>query len=111
MNINSAISNGSKILSKNYILSAQLDSEILMAKTVKKDRNFIIMNPELHINKIDLNYFYNLIKQRSLGNPVAYLTNKKFFWNSEFLVTNDTLIPRPDTEVVVEYILLNNNYC
>ena len=105
MNISLAINKGSKILRHKFITSSKLDSEILMAKTINKDRNFIIMNPELHINKIDLNYFYNLIKQRSLGNPVAYLTNKKFFWNSEFLVTNDTLIPRPDTEVVVEYIL------
>ena len=49
MNINSAISNGSKILSKNSIVSAQLDSEILMAKTVKKDRNFILLNSVLQL--------------------------------------------------------------
>ena len=105
MNISSAISKGSKILRNKFIQSSHLDSEILMAKTINKDRNFVIMNPNVHINKIDLNYFNNLIKKRSLGNPVAYLTNKKFFWNSEFFVTNDTLIPRPDTEVVVENIL------
>ena len=58
--------------------------------------------------RYDLNNFYNLIEQRSLGNPVAYLTNKKFFWNSEFFITNDTLIPRPDTELVVENVLSAN---
>ena len=40
-----------------------------------------------------------------MGEPIAYLTNKKYFWNSEFYITNDTLIPRPDTELVVENIL------
>ena len=105
MNINLAIKNGSKILRNNFITNSELDTEILMAKTINKDRNYILLNPDKLINQNYLNYFFNLIKQRSLGNPVAYLTNKKFFWNSEFYVTNDTLIPRPDTELVVENIL------
>ena len=105
MNISLAIDKGSKILKNKFIPNSQLDSEILMAKTINKDRNYVILNPNYFIKNNDLNYFYNLIKQRSLGNPVAYLTNKKFFWISEFFVTNDTLIPRPDTEIIVESIL------
>ena len=105
MNINLAISQGSKILRNKFITNSRLDSEILMAKTINKDRNYILLNPDNLISKKDLNHFYNLIERRSYGNPVAYLTNKKFFWNSEFFVTNDTLIPRPDTEILVENIL------
>ncbi len=105
MNINSAVNQGSKILRSKFIYNPQLDSEILMAKTINKDRNYILLNPDIVLNRDNLNYFYNLIKQRSLGNPVAYLTNKKFFWNSEFFVTTDTLIPRPDTELIIENIL------
>ena len=105
MNITSAISSGSKILRNKFIPSHQLDSEILMAKTIKKDRNYILLNSDSVLNKNDLNYFFSLIEQRSLGSPVAYLTNKKFFWNSEFFVTNDTLIPRPDTELIIENVL------
>ncbi len=105
MNITSAIISGSKILRNKFIPSHQLDSEILMAKTIKKDRNYILLNSDIVLNKNDLNYFFRLIEQRSLGNPVAYLTNKKFFWNSEFFVTNDTLIPRPDTELIIENVL------
>ena len=105
MNINSVIRNGSKILSKNSILSAELDSEILMAKTIKKDRNFILLNSDNILNKNDINYFFDLIEKRSLGNPISYLINKKFFWNSEFFITNDVLIPRPDTELVIEKVL------
>ena len=105
MNINIAISNGSKILKNNFIPSPKLDSEILLAKTIKKDRKYILLNSNNILNKNDLNYFYKLIKLRSLGNPVAYLINKKFFWNYEFFVTTDTLIPRPDTELLIENIL------
>ena len=105
MNINLAIMEGSKILKSKFIPNPILDSEILMAKIINKDRHYILLNSSDTINKSDLNNFYNLIKQRSLGKPVAYLTKKKSFWNSEFLITKDVLIPRPDTELVVENVL------
>ena len=105
MNINLAIKEGSKILNSKFIPNPILDAEILMAKIINKDRNYILLNYSNPINKNDLNNFYKLIEQRSLGNPVAYLTKKKSFWNSEFIVSNDTLIPRPDTELVVENVL------
>ena len=105
MNINLAINEGLKILNSKFIPNPLLDAEILMAQIINKDRNYILLNYSNPINKIDLNNFYKLIEQRSLGNPVAYLTKKKSFWNSEFIVSNDTLIPRPDTELVVENVL------
>ena len=105
MNINLAINEGSKILKSKFIPNPLLDAEILMGKTINKDRNYILLNSNNPINKSDLNNFYKLIQQRSLGNPVAYLTKKKSFWNSEFFITKDILIPRPDTELVVENIL------
>ena len=105
MNINLAINEGSKILKSKLIPNSLLDAEILMAKTINKDRNYILLNSSNPINKIDLNNFYKLIEQRSLGNPVAYLTKKKSFWNSEFFITKNILIPRPDTELIVENIL------
>ena len=110
MNINLAISQGSRILEKKLIANSQLDSEILMAKTINKDRKYILLNSNYYLNKNDIIYFYKLIKQRSLGNPVAYLVNKKFFWNSEFFVTKSTLIPRPDTEIIVENVLQMTKY-
>ena len=105
MNINSAINIGSKILRKKFVSNPQLDSEILMAKTIERDRNYILINSEYILNEKDLNFFYKLINQRCCGYPVAYLTNKKFFWNSEFFITKDILIPRPDTELVIENAL------
>ena len=105
MNINLAINEGSKILKRKFITNPLLDAEILMAKTINKDRDYILLNSSNSINKNDLNNFYNLIEQRSLGNPVAYLIKKKSFWKLEFFITKDTLIPRPDTELIVENIL------
>ena len=105
MNINLAINEGSKILKSKFIPNPFLDAEILMAKIINKDRNYILLNSSNLINKNDLNNFYKLIEQRSLGNPVSYLTKIKSFWNSEFFITKDILIPRPDTELVVENIL------
>ena len=105
MNIYLAINEGSKILKSKFIPNSLLDAEILMAETINKDRNYILLNSSDPVNKNDLNYFYKLIKQRSLGKPVAYLTKKKSFWNSEFFITKDILIPRPDTELIVENTL------
>ena len=105
MNINLAIMEGAKVLNENLINNPYLDSEILMTKVIKKDRKYILLNSKRHLDKEDLRLFKKLIKNRSLGKPIAYLINKKYFWNSEFFVTKNILIPRPDTELVVEKVL------
>ena len=105
MNINEALNQGANILRKNLIKSAQLDSEILMSKAINKNRKFIILNSK---NKMDLenyHFFNKLILERSKGKPIAYLINKKDFWKYEFKIEKDILIPRPDTEIIVEQAL------
>ena len=105
MNINLAIIQGASVLKDNLINNPYLDSEILMAKALDKDRKYILINSNRYVDSKDLNSFKELIKKRSLGEPIAYLTNKKFFWDTEFAVSHDTLIPRPDTELIVEKVL------
>jgi release factor glutamine methyltransferase len=105
MNIQSAIYEGVSILKGKSIPTAKLDAEILMAKSIDKDRKYIILNNNQNLEEENLRYFKDLINERSKKKPIAYLTNKKFFWNSEFFVTLDTLIPRPDTELIIEQIL------
>ena len=105
MNIHSAILEGAKLLKSKNILSANIDSEILMAKAIKKDKNYILINLKEKVNNQNLKIFKKLIKERLRGKPIAYLINKKSFWNSDFFVTNDALIPRPDTELLIECIL------
>ena len=105
MNIHSAIIDGEKILRKKFIKTSYIDSEILMAKVINKDRKYIFLNPKKHLKKEQLNNFKRLIIERSFKKPVAHLTYKKYFWKSEFFVTKDTLIPRPDTELIIENVL------
>ena len=105
MNINSALIEGVNILKNKKIITAKLDAEILMSKVIGKDKKYIILNKEKKLKSKNLNYFYELINERSAKKPIAYMTNKKFFWKHEFLVTSDTLIPRPDTELIIEQVL------
>ena len=105
MDINTAIIKGAEILKGKSILTANLDSEILMAKTLHKDRRYIILNSSKKINEEDFKLYKKLISIRSLRKPIAYIVNKKFFWNSEFYVNSNTLIPRPETELIIENVL------
>ena len=105
MNIQLAIQHGTNILTDKRINTAKLDAEILMAKTLKKDRKFIILNNNKDLEDKNLKYFNKLIKERASYKPIAHLINKKFFWNNEFFVNKNTLIPRPDTEIIVEQVL------
>ena len=105
MNIQSAILEGANILKNKSINSAKLDSEILLASVIEKDRKYLILNDDQNIKEKNLIHFQKLINKRSFREPIAYLTNKKHFWNYKFFVTKDTLIPRPDTELIVEQIL------
>ena len=113
MNIQSAITEGTNILKNKFILSAKLDTEILMAKALGKNREYIILNNDKFLNEKNLKYFKELVQERATKKPIAYLLNKKYFWNNEFYVNKNTLIPRPDTEIIIEQILKftkNKNY-
>tara|TARA_B100001057_G_scaffold407918_1_gene421969 strand:- start:62 stop:904 length:843 start_codon:yes stop_codon:yes gene_type:complete len=105
MIIDKAINQASQFLKKKNIKSPKLDSEILMSKAILKNREYVILNSNSEINKNALSYFKDLINQRSLGKPIAYLLGKKYFWKHEFKVNKNTLIPRPDTEIIIEEVL------
>ena len=105
MDIETALKKGQLILKDNKIKSAELDSEILMSEAIRKDKKYIILNYNKKIKKKDLKYFDFLIQERVKKKPIAYLTKKKDFWKYEFLIDKNVLIPRPDTEVLVEQIL------
>ena len=105
MNIENTINEGINILKQNKIHNPQLDSEILLSNSIKRDKKHIILNPKELLNQEQLNKFNSLIERRKKGEPIAYLINKKEFWKDEFFVNRDVLIPRPDTELIIEQIL------
>ena len=105
MNIENVLIKGINVLQMSRVLNPQLDSEILLSNSINKDKKYIILNPKETLNKEQLTNFKNLIERRKKGEPIAYLINKKEFWNNEFFVNKDVLIPRPDTELMIEEIL------
>ena len=105
MNIQSAILEGTRLLNNKCISTAKLDSEIIMMKAIGKNKKYIILNNDRNLALKKLKKFKKLIKERLNKKPIAYITNKKFFWKYEFQVSKDTLIPRPDTEILIEEVL------
>ena len=105
MKIEKAINEATKMLISSNIRSSKLDSELLMSKVLDKSREFIILNSNYEISKKSLDIFRKLVTQRSLGRPIAYILGKKEFWNLEFLINENVLVPRPDTEIIIEQVL------
>jgi len=105
MNIENILNEGINILQKNKIANPQLDSEILLSNSIKRDKKHIILNPKEILNSEQLGKFKSLIERRKKGEPIAYLINKKEFWKDEFFVNKDVLIPRPDSELIIEQVL------
>ena len=105
MRINNAIKEATIFLKNNNIQSARLDSEILMSQVIKKKRDYILLHLDQKLLQDNLINYKKLIKERAKGKPVALLTGKKEFWKFEFNTYEDVLIPRPDTELIVEEVL------
>ena len=87
------------------IPSARLDAEVLLAFCLGCDRLEFFKNPEMQLNQTQLTAFQKLINRRLRWEPVAYITGRKNFWTFTLEVNKDVLIPRPDTEVIVEEVL------
>ncbi|MFK5914532.1 MAG: peptide chain release factor N(5)-glutamine methyltransferase [Woeseiaceae bacterium] len=85
--------------------SAQLDVELLLCSVLKKDRSFFRAWPEHKMADKDLFSFKNLLSERLQGKPIAHILGERGFWSLNLKVTKDTLIPRPDTERLVELAL------
>ena len=105
MNIENTLNQGISILKANKIPNPYLDSEILLSQSINKDKKHIILNSKETLNSKQLDNFKSFIERRKKGEPIAYLINKKEFWKDEFYVNRDVLIPRPDTELIIEQAL------
>ncbi|MBB1272418.1 peptide chain release factor N(5)-glutamine methyltransferase [Psychromonas sp. SR45-3] len=87
--------------------SALLDAQVLLAFVLGKETIYLITWPERDLSAQQKAHFESLIEQRVNGHPVAHLVGQREFWSLPLKVNNSTLIPRPDTEVLVE-VTLNN---
>ena len=85
--------------------SARLDIELMLCSVINKERSFFRAWPEHKLEQLQLNSFQQLLEQRLQGKPVAHILGERGFWSLNLKVTSDTLIPRPDTERLVELAL------
>ena len=105
MKASEVIKIGSNLLRDKNIQSHILDSEILLSKTLNKSREEILINLNQKINKKNIQIFQEYLRRRSKNEPIAYILKEKEFWSKNFHVNQDTLIPRPETELMVEKLL------
>ena len=105
MEILDLINSGSIQLKKNGINTHRLDSEILLAKILKRQREELLINLDQRASLQTIKGFKKLIDRRSFKEPIAYILKEKEFWSKMFFVDKNTLIPRPETELMVEKIV------
>ena len=105
MNVLELINQGSHKLKYNKIISHKLDSEILLSKVLKKKREEILINLDKSVKLNEFLEFRKLINRRSLKEPIAYIISEKEFWSKKFEVEKGILIPRPETELIVEKLV------
>ncbi|MAW23804.1 MAG: peptide chain release factor N(5)-glutamine methyltransferase [Cellvibrionales bacterium TMED47] len=100
----------SKLLSLSSQLESisdtpQLDCELLLCHVIDKDRTWLRTWPDNTVSPTHQTLFKSLLDQRIKGTPIAYITGSRGFWSMDLNVSSDTLIPRPETELLVEIVL------
>lgn len=105
MNVRTALSEAIVRLESERVPSATLAAELLLLHVMKRDRTWIYAHPEAPLSGDQWQDYFALVARRAAGTPVQYLTGTQEFWGLEFEVTPDVLIPRPETEHVVEVAL------
>ena len=105
MNYEQVLINATKILKNASIVSSKLDCELLLSNVLKIKRENMLVDLNKEINHQDFINFNKLINRRKKNEPVAYIVGYKEFWNKQYKVNSDVLIPRPDTEILVEEVI------
>ena len=106
MNLENTIKKASQILKNHNIYSYELDAELILSEIIGKKREYLITNNKANITKKDIGKYNLAIKRRIKKEPIAYIIGKKEFWSQNFKVNNSTLIPRPESELLI-YKLIN----
>ena len=105
MMLHNTIKKASLLLKNNNIDSHELDAQILLSDILGVNREFLITNDKLNISKKNIQKYKQAIKRRINNEPIAYIIGKKEFWSENFLVNHGTLIPRPETELMIYKIV------
>ena len=105
MMLANTIKQASQLLKNHNIVSHELDAEIILSDIMGVTREFLIVNNNKNISKNTIKKYNNAINRRINREPVAYITGKKEFWSKNFLVNQATLVPRPETELLIYKVI------
>jgi protein-(glutamine-N5) methyltransferase, release factor-specific len=111
MDYNSILNQASDLLSNFKVKNPRLDSELLLSNSLSKSRESLLLNLNKKISNKKYLKFLNFLEERKKKKPIAYILGFKDFWRTRFVINNSVLIPRPETELIVEESLnyLSNN--
>ncbi len=104
MRLDAAIADATQRLSQ-ISESPRLDAEILLCRTIDMPRSYLFAHPEDELDELTRERFEDVLKKREAGLPMAYITGTREFWSREFAVSPATLVPRPETELLVNLAL------
>ena len=105
MNYSEILKRGETFLKKSNIKNAHLDAELILSKAINTKREEVLLNINKKINNKDIYKFKKYLLRRKQKEPIAYILGFKYFWKYKFYVNKSVLIPRPDTELVIEEFL------
>ena len=105
MQIIELLQNGSKKLKINKISSHRLDAELLLSNVLNRKREDLLVNLNLIVKSKKIKKFDKLIKRRLNKEPIPYILKKREFWSKDYFVNKGVLIPRPETELMVEKVI------
>jgi len=105
MIIENTIKQASRVLKIYNIDSHELDAQIMLSNILKVTREFLIVNNHINISKEVRKKYYDAVKRRINKEPIAYITGKKEFWSESFLINKSTLVPRPETELLLYKVI------
>ena len=105
MNYSQILKKGEDFLKKSKIKNPNLDTELILSKVINKKREEILLNTNNKLKIKDIIKFKNYLLRRHQKEPIAYILGYKYFWKHKFLTNKSVLIPRPDTELIIEEAL------
>lgn len=105
MTIRTALAQGAELLARERVAEPRLTAEVLLGHAMRRDRVYFHAHPEQELREVEWLHYGRYLDERMKGKPTQYITGRQEFYGREFRVTRDVLIPRPETELLVEKVL------
>ena len=105
MILEKTIKQASQLLKNKNIISHELDAQVILSDIMGVTRDFFITNSHIKVSKNTIKKFNYAIRRRIKREPVAYIIGKKEFWSQDFVVNQTTLVPRPETELLIYKVI------